>query len=347
MSTNASDRRRIILGLMTLGPDATYGARITSLDEFGKCLDLFQEKGYQEIDTARLYDHGRQEAFTRQAQWKERGLSVATKWYPVGAGSHQPEVLETKLNESLRELGTDSVDLYYLHGPDRTTPYADTLQALDKLHRQGKFKRLGLSNFSAFEVAEIVTICNERGWIRPTVYQAVYNAITRSIEDELVPCCHRYGIDIVIFNPLAGGVFSGKYKSTDTPTEGRFSDQNQLMGQMYRDRYFKSSVFGALERLEPVVLKYGLTMVEVALRWCIHHSALRVTDGKDGIVTGFSSLDQLQNNFIDMEKGPLPAEVVEALDQAWYMVKADATKFWHGELEYTYNTQEALFGKSD
>ncbi|OGM51314.1 hypothetical protein ABOM_000422, partial [Aspergillus bombycis] len=342
MAPEINSKRRIILGLMTLGPDSTHGARITSLDEFKRCLDLFQQRGYAEVDTARLYDAGRQEAFTRQAGWEERGLSIATKWYPISAGSHRPAVLEEKLNESLQELGTDCVDIYYLHGPDRTTPYADTVQALDKLYRQGKFKQLGLSNFSACEVAEIATMCNERGWVRPTIYQAVYNALTRGIEDELIPCCRRWGIDVVIFNPLAGGFFSGKYKTTGTPTDGRFSDQNAVLGKMYRDRYFKSSTFHALEIIEPVIQKYGLSMVEVALRWCVHHSALNITNGHDGIITGFSSFEQLQSNLNDLEQGPLPAEVVDALEQAWYTVKADASKFWHGELVYAYDTQKVL-----
>ncbi|RAH49603.1 Aldo/keto reductase, partial [Aspergillus brunneoviolaceus CBS 621.78] len=216
--------RRIILGLMTLGPDPTHGARITSLEEFNRCLDHFQEKGYDEVDTARLYDGGRQEAFTRQAGWKERGLSMATKWAPLAVGAHRAEVLEEKLNESLRELGTDHVDIFYLHAADRTTPFAETFETLDRLYRQGKFKQLGLSNFSAFEVAEVVTLCNERGWVRPTIYQAIYNALTRGIEDELIPCCRRWGIDVVVFNPLAGGFLSGKYKTTEHPADGRFSN---------------------------------------------------------------------------------------------------------------------------
>ncbi|KAL5340454.1 Aldo/keto reductase [Aspergillus crustosus] len=347
MSSTNPPTKRIILGLMTLGPDATYNARITSLDDFGKSLDIFQRRGYSEVDTARSYDGGRQEAFTRQARWKERGLSLATKCYPVKPGTHQPENLEAELDKSLGELGSNSVDIFYLHGPDRATPYADTLRGLDKLYRQRKFKKLGLSNYSAFEVAEIVNIANERGWVRPTVYQAVYNAITRGIEDELIPCCRRYGIDLVIFNPVAGGFLSGKYKSTDTPSEGRFSDRNQFQGKMYRDRYFKSSLFRALQLLEPVLEQHNLTMIEVALRWCIHHSALNIADGTDGVIIGFSSVEQLERNLDDFDKGPLPSEIVEALDQAWYVVKADAARFWHGELVYTYDTQKALFGTKD
>ncbi|PYI13754.1 aflatoxin B1 aldehyde reductase member 2 [Aspergillus violaceofuscus CBS 115571] len=342
MSSEISAKRRIILGLMTLGPDATHGARITSLDEFSRCLDLFQEKGYGEVDTARLYDGGRQEAFTRQTGWKERGLSMATKWAPLTSGAHRAEILEERLDESLRELGTDQVDIFYLHAADRTTPFPETFEALDRLYRQGKFKQLGLSNFSAFEVAEVATLCNERGWVRPTIYQAIYNALTRGIEDELIPCCRRWGIDVVVFNPLAGGFFSGKYKTAEQPADGRFSDGNPMQGKMYRDRYFKSSIFRSLKILEPVAQKHGLSMVEVALRWCVHHSALRITDGRDGIITGFSSFEQLEGNLNDLEKDPLPTEVLDALDQAWSVAKVDASKFWHGELVYGYETPGAL-----
>lgn len=169
---------RVILGLMTFGPDETKGARITSLDEFNNCLDYFQQQGYNEVDTARIYVDGKQEAFTAQANWKSRGLTLATKWYPFNAGDHSAEVLKAKCNESLKELQTDCVDIFYLHAADRSVPFAETLEAVNDLHKQGKFVELGLSNFTAFEVAEIVTMCNERGWVRPTIYQGMYNAIS-------------------------------------------------------------------------------------------------------------------------------------------------------------------------
>ena len=98
---------RVILGLMTFGPDPSAGARITSLDEYNKCLDYLQSQGYNELDTARVYIGGKQEAFTREARWKERGLTLATKVYPHQPGTHKPEVLRENLETSLRELGTD------------------------------------------------------------------------------------------------------------------------------------------------------------------------------------------------------------------------------------------------
>jgi aflatoxin B1 aldehyde reductase len=125
----------------------------------------------------------------------------------------------------------------------------------------------------------------------------IYNAITRSLEQELVPACKRYGLDVVVYNPLAGGIFSGtyatsllpslpiqvigKYKSKDIPEDERYSDAVGAMGQMYRERFFKDSTFEALKVIEPVVEKHGLTLVETALRWIVNHSALNIKDGTD------------------------------------------------------------------
>lgn len=165
----------------------------------------------------------------------------------------------------------------------------------------------------------------------------------RSIETELVHACKRYGIDIVIYNPLAGGLFSGKYKSKDIPAEGRYSDKSS-MGSNYRNRYFKDATFDALRIIEPVVEKHGLTMPETALRWVRHHSALDMDgNGRDGVVVGVSSLSQLESNLRDLQKGPLPEEVVEVLDKAWLITKPTTANYWHLDLKYTYDTKEALF----
>lgn len=226
---------------------------------------------------------------------------------------------------------------------DRATPFANTLEALDKLHKAGKFVRLGLSNFTAFEVAEIVLTCKYNGWVRPSIYQGMYNCITRSLDAELIPACRRYGLDIVCYNPIAGGLFSGKIKSKDmTPTEGRFSDTAKS-GKMYRGRYFRDSTFKALQVIEDAVEKEGLSMIETALRWTVHHSKLKVTDGNDGIIIGVSSIEQLQDNLDHLEKGPLPENVVKALDEAWQISKADTVNYWHLNLEYQYDTRDALF----
>ena len=132
------------------------------------------------MDTARIYIDGQQEAFTREARWKERGLKLATKCYPVKPGMHRRAQLMGFCNKSLSELGAECVDIFYLHAPDRSVPFEETLEACNELHREGKFIELGLSNFAAWEVAEVVMTCRKNGWVQPTVYQAMYNAISMS-----------------------------------------------------------------------------------------------------------------------------------------------------------------------
>ena len=138
------------------------------------------------------------------------------------------------------------------------------------------------------------------------------------------------------------------------PNEGRYGSKNAKQGQQYRDRYIKDATFEALKLLEPIAEKHKLTLLEIALRWLRHHSKLNIgtlAEGKpayprDGVIVGVSSFEQLQGNLDDLEKGPLPEDVVEALDQAWMIAKATTPNYWHLALEYSYDTQKALFGQN-
>ncbi|KAM0288692.1 hypothetical protein ACHAQK_008186 [Fusarium lateritium] len=325
------EKPRVSLGLLTFGPEGTEadGTRITSLDKFNECLDYLQSRGYNEVDTARTYVGGRQEAWTRLTNWQDRKLTLATKWYPYKPGDHSKAVVKENLNKSLSELGSDSVDIFYLHAPDRSVPFQETLEACNELYNEGKFKKLGLSNYAAWEVAELCTIADQKGWVKPSLYQAMYNCLTRAIEEELVPCCRKFGLDILVYNPLAGGVLSGRYKSKETADDGgRFSSTNTGFGAMYRDRYFRDDNFEALKVIQPVADKLGLTLLEIAFRWLVHHSKLKVNDGNDGVVVGISSLSQLESNLNNLEKGPLPNEVVEVLDKAWEITKPSSITYW-------------------
>lgn len=323
--------------------------------DYKSCLDTLQSWGSNEIDTARAYIGGKQEAWSAEAGVFDRGLTVATKCYPMGSDrkvedgnrTHSPSDLRASLERSLKELGQKCVDIFYLHAADRSVPFEETLAELDKLHKEGKFVQLGLSNFTAFEVAEVVILCRQHGWVRPTIWQGMYNAITRMIEPELIPACRRYGLDIVVYNPVAGGLLSGKYSAADLkkdPEEGRFSDSVGRMGKMYRARYFRDSTFASLELIENAVKTNNLTMIETAIRWLIHHSQLKFSNhgGNDGLILGVSSEEQLKTNLACVDKGPLPEEVVEALDEAWMISKAKAGNYWHLDLAYTYDTKKAL-----
>lgn len=127
----AAPTPRVILGLMTFGADEATGARITSVPEFAKILDLYQQRGYSEVDTARVYIGGQQEAFTREAGWKERGLTLATKVkYPANPGDNTADKVAASVETSLKELGTDCVDLLYLHAAVCLLPLSKVLDHL-------------------------------------------------------------------------------------------------------------------------------------------------------------------------------------------------------------------------
>lgn len=316
---------------------------MTSLDDFKQALDIFQGRGYNELDTARLYIGGQQESFTRQAGWKERGLSIGTKLWPLPPGSHEPEALVNAFETSLKDLGTDSVDILYLHAPDRSVPFAKTLAAVDKLHKAGKFSRLGLSNYASFEVAEIVMTCHHHGWVRPTVYQAIYNCLFRTIEDELIPTCRRYGIAVDVYSPTGGGFLLGRVTSKDDdPKEGRFAAGP--FQHLTRGRYFRDGIIEGARLIREAAEARGASPLEVAMRWLVHHSALRVRDGRDGIVIGFSKLQQLGDNLDYLERGPLDDELLDVLERAWKAAKGDMETYWQLPMVYTYDTQEVLFG---
>ncbi|KAK9326768.1 NADP-dependent oxidoreductase domain-containing protein [Lipomyces starkeyi] len=337
-----SSKIRIILGCMTFGPAHSSTARVTSLDDTKAIFNYFHDRGYGEIDTARVYTDGEQEAWSSAAGYMtDFGFHVATKCFPAKLGMHAASELPGYLNKSLAELKTDCVDIFYLHAPDRSVPFLETLTAIDKLYKEGKFKIFGLSNYTAYEVAEIVTLARDHGLVRPTIYQGRYNAMSRDIEDELIPALRHYGLDLVVFSPLAGGLFSGKYtKQADIPRSGRFSS-NTAQGALYRSRYFKDVYWDAIQLIQPLAQKHGLTLLEIALRWLVHHSQLKFVRGKelagDGIIVGVSSLKQLEDNINAIEGDPLPSDVVDALETAWKIVKPDVSPYWNGKLVYSYD----------
>ncbi|TFK72502.1 Aldo/keto reductase [Pluteus cervinus] len=219
--------------------------------------------------------------------------------------------------------------MWYLHAPDRTVSYEVTLKTVNDLHKEGYFKRFGISNYPAWEVAEIVGICRQNGWIQPTAYQGIYNAIHRAVEPELFPCLRKFGISFYEFNPLGGGFFTGRYTSIEDNSEaGSRFDPNRIQGKMYRNRYWNEAYFDALASIRVVAEKHSLTLPEIALRWISHHSLMKREHG-DAVLIGASSLVHIRRNLIDLEKGPLPDEVVTALDDAWSKVQSHASKYYY------------------
>lgn len=186
-----------------LGLNAT---RQTNPEQVQDILDVFQQHGHNEVDISRFYANGISEELLGQSNWQSRGVRIQTKIYPT-AGKNMPgdiwtlgaDDLRKALSCSLEVLKTDSVDIWYLHGPDRNTPLDTTLQTVNELYKEGKFKRFGLSNFMSWEVTRVCELCRQNGWVLPSVYQGIYNPLHRSIEAELLPCLRFYGIALYGF----------------------------------------------------------------------------------------------------------------------------------------------------
>ena len=326
----------IVFGAMTIGKPGGEQTRVHSLEEASKILDVFQKYGHSEIDTARVYGQGSSEEYLGQLDWKKRGLVIDTKFYPTKGKNmgedqwtHRPEHLRENLMRSLKALKADKINMWYLHAPDRTTPYEDTLREVNNLHKEGLFDGFGISNYMSWEVAQMCEICDRNGWIKPTVYQGIYNAIHRAVEPELLPCLRKYGISLFNFNPLAGGYLTDRYHRDDKDVEeGSRFDPKKQQGKKYREKYWNDSYFDALDIIRSVAKKHGLTEAECALRWMTNHSQLKREHG-DAVIIGASSVKHIEQNLIDLEKGPLPQEVVEALDAAWDRVKGVSTKYHH------------------
>lgn len=323
---------------MTIGKEGTEQARVHSLEEAASMLDTFQKYGHKEVDTARFYAGGTSEEYLARLDWQKRGLVMDTKYVSTaGRGlpgrqwTHKPEDLRESLMTSLKALNADKIDTWYLHAPDRTTPYEETLRGVNDLYKEGYFNRFGISNYMAWEVAQIREICERNGWIKPSIYQGVYNAIHRTVEAELFPCLRHYGLSFYEFNPLAGGHLTSRYHRDDLDESiektSRF-DPDTRQGKSYRARYWNDAMFDALDLLRSAAAQHGLTEAECALRWMVHHSKLKEENG-DAIIVGASSVKQLEENLQNLEKGPLPEDVVRAFDQGWEKTRGICGVYYH------------------
>jgi aflatoxin B1 aldehyde reductase len=206
--------------------------------------------------------------------------------------------------------------IFYLHAPDNKTPIEETLAEIDALHKENKFDEFGLSNYASWQVAEIVYLCKQRGYVLPTVYQGPYNVFCRTIEPELLPCIRRLNMRFLAYNATAGGLLTGKYEKVDEkPSEGRFKNP------MYQDRYWKKENFDAVERLKSVCASHNIAPADAAHRWLVRHSQLDAAKG-DGVIIGASKLSHLEQNVAACRRAdPLPEAVLLEIEAANASIK--------------------------
>ncbi|GAA5850050.1 hypothetical protein JCM8547_000994 [Rhodosporidiobolus lusitaniae] len=330
----ASTAIPVTLGLMTWGKEGANMARVHDISECERMLDVFLSHGHNEVDTALMYGHGSSEEYLGQIDYKSRGIVVDTKLIPGDYDGREVRFtlpsIRKWLEVQLKAIGTDCLDMWYLHAPDYSTPLEETAEAVNTLYKEGKFKRFGVSNYAAWQVQKLVDIADKNGWIKPTAYQGIYNALHRSVEAELFPCLRANNISLYQFNPLAGGILTGNLKRDANVEKGSRFDPNTKQGEQYRSRYWREEFFKAIDLIQPVADKYSLTLPEIALRWVAHHSCLDASKG-DNILVGASSVKHLESNLADLEKGPLPEEVVKVLDEAWQVTKSVASSYFRTE----------------
>ncbi|MEO5843951.1 MAG: aldo/keto reductase, partial [Caldimonas sp.] len=216
---------KLWLGTMMFG-DQTDEA------EAGRIVAAARDVGVNAIDTADAYAGGESERITGRliAADRERWVLATKLANPTGADPNDRGLSRRHMiravDASLKRLGTDWVDILYLHREDATTPLEETVAAMAHLLSTGKVNYFGVSNFRAWNVARMVEMCRAAGMPAPIVCQPPYNAMTRAIETELLPCCAHYGVGIVAYSPLARGVLTGKYAPGATPPEGSRAARN-------------------------------------------------------------------------------------------------------------------------
>jgi len=301
----ALDLTSLVLGTMTFGD---------TVDDAGAAamLDAALDAGITHVDTANGYAGGESERMlARLLEGRRSRVTLATKAgmpHP-DAGDHSPlspAGLRASVEGSLARLGTDHVELFYLHQPDRAAPIADTLTTVADLVGEGKIGAFGVSNFAAWQIAEVNFLADDLGMPRPVVAQQLYNLLARRIEEEYVEFADVTGLVTMVYNPLGGGLLTGRHSFDAAPTDGRFGDSR--LAAMYKQRYWNTAIFEAVEQLSVIAEKAGIPLTELALRWLVSKPAA------GPILLGGSKVEHLRANMAAVAKGPLEADVVEACD---------------------------------
>jgi len=206
---------------------------------------------------------------------------------PNDSGLSRKHITE-QCHASLKRLGVDYVDLYQCHRYDEETPLEETLRALDDLVRQGKVLYVGVSEWTADQIADALRLAKELNLDRIVSNQPRYNMIQRQIEPEIIPLCEREGVGQVVFSPLAQGVLTGKYRPGVAPERGtRAADSG---GSRFMQRLMNEEVLSAVDKLRPVASEAGLSLSQLALAWVLRH------DNISSAIIGASRPEQVEDN---------------------------------------------------
>jgi aryl-alcohol dehydrogenase-like predicted oxidoreductase len=284
----------LTLGTMTFGKET---------DEEGSHaqLDAFVEAGGNLVDTADVYTAGTSEEIigrwlAKTTPEKRDTVVLATKGrFPMGddvnAIGLSRRHLQRALDDSLRRLGVETVDLYQVHSWDPVTPLEETLGTLDDFVRQGKVRYVGLSNYTGWQVQKTVALAREHGWAPPVTLQPQYNLLVRELEWEIVPSCQDAGLGLLPWSPLGGGWLTGKYTQQERPTGATRLGEDPSRGvEAYDRRSSKQRTWDVVDALREVAEGRGVSMAQVALAWLVDRPAVT------SVILGARTTEQLEDN---------------------------------------------------
>ena len=270
---------RLCLGTMTFGLQCDEPSSVAILDRAA-------EGGIDFLDTSDAYPLGgdlstrglTEEILGRWLQGKRGRFIVATKCFaptgpaPFDAGNSRKHIMSA-VEDSLRRLQTDYIDVYQLHGYDRETPIDETLSALDDLVHQGKVRYVGCSNFLTYQLVRAIGRSETLRLTRLDSVQPRYNLLFRQIEREMLPYCDEEGVGVIPYNPIAGGLLSGRHSRTAPPPAGsRFTLGNA--GSQYQDRYWHDQEFDTVEQLRGLAAEAGMSLVTMAVAWVLANKVI-------------------------------------------------------------------------
>jgi aryl-alcohol dehydrogenase-like predicted oxidoreductase len=297
-----------------------FGRQIDEATSFA-IMDKALDSGVDFFDTANIYAAGETESII--GRWlKDRGLRdrilLASKcWAPMGPTTNDKGLsrfsIQRAVEASLERLGTDVIDLYQVHAFDGTTPIDETLRALDDLVRAGKVRYIGCSNFPAWRLAEAHGVSERLRLARFESVQPRFNLMYREIETELLPYARESSTAVLVYNPLAGGVLSGKYRKGEKPAAGtRYATLPEgPIADLYHRWYFQEVHLDTVRRLHAAVQQRGVSLTTLAIAWVVQRP------GVTAAIIGASHPDQLDETLpaVDLE---IDDELAALCDSLWW-----------------------------
>jgi aryl-alcohol dehydrogenase-like predicted oxidoreductase len=310
MHYNNLCKTSVEVSLISLGT-MMFGGQTGEKDSLA-IMDYAFDHGVNFFDTADGYVKGESERIVGKALKGRRDkIILATKVRtamsddPNDSGLSRRHIL-AGVEQSLKRLDTDYLDIYYMHFPDYKTDLLESLDTMTGLVRSGKIRYIGISNYAAWQVADIFAICDRHSLVAPVITQNVYNAITRGIEAELVPCLREHPLSMAVYNPIAGGFLAGKHKPGAPTGNTRFGNNAS-----YVDRYWKDENFSAVEQLTAIAANAGISILELAMKWCAAQKHVTT------LISGVSKLSQIEQNIKSVEGSPLSGDVLARCDEVW------------------------------